>query len=453
MLAAFFFSGLFFMWPYQTMVQAQTFLSMKFPEAAHSISPTMMICLTLPICIAHFLFVFTGCGQRASYACRIVFSCTCVVVLVVTLCTILLSSEDQGLLLTAMYSAAFGMQCSGAFVQPAYFEMAGLMPSAMTSQSVQAGIGAAGVVVCVVQILARLASNGLQEASLGSLQGLTYFFLGLTATAACLQILLFFSIIRPSKLYAEFIDYAAHDARPDVPPSLSSQGSQEMSTAMARRLAFRFTWPSVLCISMCFASTTLLWPSIAGVGCVSSSSSSGTLQSWWFQIIVFSFNLGDFLGRAEKVSLKWGARALSPMAQLSLSVLRTAIAAPLIFTATAPQLYRPEIAAWVVLVTVFIFGVSNGWLSTVCFMRAPKALPADTPSIVAEQSSTLLAMGMYWGLFSGCIIAYFLTTYPLKGILGECYGAESSGDTTKALASGLTDTTNALAIGASQLFQ
>jgi len=436
MLAAFFFSSLFFMWPYQTMVQAQTFLSMKFPEAADSISPIMMICLTLPIFLAHCLFVFTGCGQRATYTCRIVGSCSCIILLVGSLCVIIMTSESKGLLLTAMYTAAFGMQCSGAFVQPAYFEMAGLLPSTMTSQAVQAGIGAAGVVVCGVQILARLASDGLQEASLSSLQGLTYFFLGLTATAAALQILLFFLIIRPSKLYAEYIDYAAHDSVIDAGPaaqsSFQSQGSQEISVAAARRIALRFSWPSVLCIIICFGATTLLWPSIAGVACVGSSASSGTLQSWWFEIIVTSFNIGDFLGRAEKVSLKWGARALSPMTQLALSLLRAAIAAPLILTASAPQLYSPDIAAWVVLVTIFFFGVSNGWLSTICYMRAPKALPADTPSSVAEQASTILAMGMYWGLFTGCILAYYLTSHPLKGILGKCH-VSGSGSLTHAV--------------------
>ena len=63
------------------------------------------------------------------------------------------------------------------------------------------------------------------------------------------------------------------------------------------------------------------------------------------------------------------------------------------FLRALPQLYDFHSARWVAITSIFFFAVSNGWLSTVCYTRAPKMLPPSLPSIVAEQASAVCALG------------------------------------------------------------
>merc|ERR1712039_1050367 len=144
-------------------------------------------------------------------------------------------------------------------------------------------------------------------------------------------------------------------------------------------------------------------------------------QTWWFDITLLVFNVADLIGKFERRTLNWGATALSINMQLGLSLLRACFFAPLFLTASAPQMYSPTIARYVTLVAVFFLGLSNGWLSTICFMRAPKGLPAGVSTHVVEQASTVLVIGLFCGLSGGCTLGYVLGQTILQPYMGKCY--------------------------------
>uniref|UniRef100_A0A7S1AGF5 Equilibrative nucleoside transporter 1 n=1 Tax=Noctiluca scintillans TaxID=2966 RepID=A0A7S1AGF5_NOCSC len=181
-------------------------------------------------------------------------------------------------------------------------------------------------------------------------------------------------------------------------------------------------WPSVLANFLIFFVTLSLWPTVIGDACVVPlTENNPKLTSWWFDIVMLTFNLGDFIGKSEKYTLQWGTRVLSPKVQLALAVLRAVIFFPLILTASAPQLYSPASARWVLLFGTLGVGLSNGWLSSVCFMRAPKALPEGTRNEVAEQATSLLYFGLFLGLAFGALAAFVAQQTFLKNHLHVCY--------------------------------
>uniref|UniRef100_A0A7S3X9N7 Uncharacterized protein n=1 Tax=Strombidinopsis acuminata TaxID=141414 RepID=A0A7S3X9N7_9SPIT len=425
--------SLFYMWPYQTMVQTQNFLVEEFPERANTAGFVMMLSTTFPFVITHGLLSVTGLTNRCSYAVRMTVPPMLVVVLAMYLFCVLTTSEDQGLLLFSLYFTALVISTAEGICEPAVYEIAGLMPSTVPSMMVQSGNGACGLCVSCIQVLTRLFCAGLGPVSKEQLKALTKGFLVLMGLSNAAFLRLYWGSVRQTSPYKLFV--MSHRAEDDDHSAEESDGAslaknaetEQMSLVMATVLAIREIWPTFLSVVLTFFVTLTLWPVIPGRTCVGEEERDETLQSWWFDIIIFTFNLSDFLGKSEPKSLKWGARVLTPMQHLLLAVLRGLIFAPLILTGSAPQKYDSHTARWVVLLSVFTLGITNGWLSTVCFMRAPKAFPPSTPSLVARQASSGLVLGLFTGISGGCMGAFLLSqTTLISDSLGGCYGATAT---------------------------
>merc|ERR1719401_696962 len=314
-------------------------------------------------------------------------------------------------------------------VEPAMFDMAGLLPSTRPTQMVQSGNGASGLVVSLVQIGTRLVFRGLDPLDKGELKALSMVFVVLMGAASASIIAIYFLQVRRARYYMEYVTgpkdgmapgvehgAPAHDGKADLD---RRPGSFKAAVEAARHV-----WPSLLAIMLTFTTSLTLWPVIPGRSCATEDG-QGTLQSWWFPIVILSYNLSDFLGKSATSSLQWGARALGPMTQLLLAAIRVVVFVPLILTSSAPQLYPTNVARCVVVLSVFALGLSNGWLSTVCFMRAPKALPKGIPNEVAEQASTVLVVGLFFGISLGSVIAERLGSGPLHDSLGVCFDADA----------------------------
>eukprot|EP00443_Scrippsiella_acuminata_P056491 CAMPEP_0115464736 /NCGR_PEP_ID=MMETSP0271-20121206/49034_1 /TAXON_ID=71861 /ORGANISM="Scrippsiella trochoidea, Strain CCMP3099" /LENGTH=484 /DNA_ID=CAMNT_0002891645 /DNA_START=24 /DNA_END=1478 /DNA_ORIENTATION=+ len=443
LLRCFFLLALFYMWPGQTMIQTQNFLVEEFPGNANEAPFVMMICATLPGCLTHAFLSFTGLSRRLSYTAKIVAPCLVVVLLAVYLFLVLSSSNDQDLLLRSLYCTALLCSMAGSIVEPAVNDIAGLLPSTSTSQMAQAGTGATGVIVSGVQILTRLTTSGKGPIDKDGLQRLTRGFIVFMGVIGLAIIAVYLLRVRRSLYYATYVKRqptatgldAAGGNGSDGADADGSNGQSEGEGDRSCRALFRATlqasryvWPSCLAMVLTYGTTLTLWPVIPGRSCAATRSSSdgpSTLQSWWFDTIILCFNLGDYLGKSAQKSLAWGSKRFSPKAQLLMAALRTVFFAPLILTASAPQLYPAEIARWVTLLSVFALGLSNGWLSTVCLMRAPKALPPGTSNMVAEQATSLVLVGLMLGISTGCMLAYELGQTVLVHSLGVCYGAAS----------------------------
>mmetsp|Transcript_71431 Transcript_71431/g.209746 ORF Transcript_71431/g.209746 Transcript_71431/m.209746 type:complete len:477 (-) Transcript_71431:9-1439(-) len=411
----FFFFSLFYMWPYQTLLQMQGFLAEEFPEKRDSAGFIMMIATTSPLLVVHSVLTVTGLGRKISYDAKMTLAPILALALSVYLGAIVsLPGVSPDLLLTSLYSVAFLVVSSEAIAEPAVYDMAGLLPSTRTSMMVQSGNGACGMIVSAIQLGARLLLNGLGPISKGQLETLTRVFIAVMALSSGLFALLFWRYVRPNRHYQRHV-VAGEDR--------AAQKDTETTAGLMRAtiLATKQVWPSFVALILCFGTTLTLWPVIPGRTCVGTAPGDDTLASWWFGLVIFVFNIADFAGKTWYTSLSWGARVLSPRQQLALAVLRACLFFPLILTGSAPQSYDPHLARWVVLVSVFLLGFSNGWLSTVCFMRAPKAFPSSTPIVVVEQASTALVLGLFIGIAGGCFMAYALGQTVLSASLGACF--------------------------------
>jgi len=417
----FFLLALFYMWPYQTFVQTQNFLVEEFPEHAQSAGFIMMIASTLPMLVTHTFLSMTGLSRKMSYAAKTIIPSSLVILVAVYLLVAFRVSTDPDFLLSSLYVAALIGAVAESFVEPSVYDMAGLFPSALTSQMVQAGNGACGLAVSLVQITARLLSNGLGPIKKEQLEILTQTFIALMGVLSAALIVAMLSM-RRAGFFGRYVEqHRDHKKdnrvrREDV----IEQAKSSTAFVKASLVAIQHVWPSFLAITITFWTSLTLWPVIPGRACASPSDREGTLQTWWFDLIILAFNLSDYIGKSLRRSLKWGAVNLSPMTQLCLAIARAFVFLPLVLTASAPQMYDATLARWVVLLSVFALGLSNGWLTTVGFMRAPKALPPHTPNLVAEQASSVLVVGLFLGVSSGCFTAYALGETVLKGSLGVC---------------------------------
>jgi len=421
----FFVCALCYMWPYQTLLQSQNFLDAEFPELRGEAGLIMMCCTTWPLFIWCFIITFTGLGRTMSYRFKMVFPAVLIFLVALVIIVVMAKLTKELTFLYCMYAAALIVTIGESIAEPAVYDMAGLMPSALTSQAVQAGNGACGVIVCLAQILTRLIFNGFGDIGRNELESLTYAFFVLMAFSGIVLGLVYIFRIRPSYYYQSYVEHT--DAETNEQKSLAvavTLSPDEVPGYKATMEAFGHVWPTMLAVTITFALTLVLWPVMPGLACVESprrEATDHTLQSWWLDIILLTFNVADALGKMERHSLEWGARVVTPMLQLALACLRIFIFAPILFCSSAPQSYSPASAKWVIITSVFFLGLSNGWLSTVCFMRAPKALPANTSNVVAEQASTLLVLALFCGLSVGTSLAYVLGKTVLAPHLGNCY--------------------------------
>lgn len=439
--------ALIYMWPYQTLVQAQNFMMESFP-AQQSLGMVMMLFSTWPLLVTHTLLSLTGILRRIPYTCKVVSPLALNVVVVVGLMLVLILCKGQEeVQIYSLYIAALTLSTAESVVEPAIYDMAGLLPSSTATFGIQVGNGAGGVVVSFLQIGTRLVMNGLEPLKKEQVEGLTYFFLAVSAFTSLAGILLYLFFIRETNAYHHYVKLEGSSSRFSSEESLQDvevehvdgqpPANQPLSKPSVRSVlsgtcqAVKHVWCSALAVCLTLFVTLTLWPAIPGRACVADTGTlkeASTLQSWWFDLILFAYNFGDFVGKSEKYSLSWGARCLTPALQLLLAVVRTAVFVPLIFTASAPQLYSQETARLVLFAGVLLLGFSNGWLATVSFMRAPKAMPAGTPNLVAEQASTVLVIGLFVGIACGCLVSWWLGAHLLVDKVGICHSvaAESS---------------------------
>jgi len=419
--AGFLLLALSYMWPYQTMVQTQNFLTMKFPEEALTVGNVMMNCTTWPFLIMHLLMTFTGFSRRLPYTCKIVVPSFVTVAVALYLIVTLASVSSVPFLLNSLYASGILLAAiPQGIMEPASVDMAGLFPSALTSKNVMTGNGLCGLLVSSLNIATRLASHGFEPIDLDSAQQLTFVFFAIMAVVGVSAVVVYLYMVRRSPYYSTYVKKEHKSpADEDEDEGGGGDGVRDGGAVSAALEAIRYVWPSVLSLAIVYITTLGLWPVLPGTTCINSDPTvDTTLKSWWFDIILFTFNFADFLSKSEPYSLKWGAEALSPKMHLICAVVRALIFFPLILYSSAPQSYDPLVARWVVLGAVFLLGISNGFLTTIIFMRGPKALPSDSSNQLAEQASTLLVTGLYFGIAFGCLVAYELgKLLPM----GECF--------------------------------
>merc|ERR1712110_284087 len=100
-----------------------------------------------------------------------------------------MASPPSESLLYILFAAAVVVSVAESITEPAVYDMAVLFPSSLTSQSVQSGAGACGMVVSCMRILTRLGTNGFGDIGKEQLEKLSYVFIVVMgASGICLSL-------------------------------------------------------------------------------------------------------------------------------------------------------------------------------------------------------------------------------------------------------------------------
>eukprot|EP00928_Gymnodinium_smaydae_P083771 TRINITY_DN6700_c0_g1_i1.p1 TRINITY_DN6700_c0_g1~~TRINITY_DN6700_c0_g1_i1.p1 ORF type:complete len:355 (+),score=65.40 TRINITY_DN6700_c0_g1_i1:65-1129(+) len=282
-----FFMALFYMWPYQTLVQVQRYLSMKF-NSGPEVENVMMICTTWPRLIVHTLMTFSGFSRKLPYTCKIVVPSLLMACLAVYLLVVLQTSADEELLLASLYGSALVGSIVEGIVLPSSYDMAGLYPSPEATMCLQAGNGAAGLIVSCVNIGTRLAVTGRAPTTLLEAERLTSLYL--VAWMAIMALLLICIFMLRMRSTESFDTYVRSERRlePGSAGALSDAGSESESDdadegfmgvegvregdMVSRALeAISYVWPGLFTIMLTVATSLALLPVILGMTCLDAS--------------------------------------------------------------------------------------------------------------------------------------------------------------------------------------
>ena len=484
--------AVFFIWPYQTVSQSQSWIQSKFPGEV-SINFLTMVFSTLPYSICMIINLLLGNPLNSvSYKIRIIAGNSLylfsgiffVVCLSVSNSYDANSSDYKVIALIGLYGTALLISFAECLCQASVFQLAGLFPSKDTMMAIMSGTGACGVIVSVVQISARLIFVGVGTITESQEEALTYGFFAVMMCTAITSILLFVQYVSKTESFKAYVDEKGNnkhfveehlvqkkeadskDSEPsnfrkeydtvhphsvtfedfdgfesdteasdafssvenvrlnsfDVDSYENLSPTSKLTRMQSVRIALTYSWKPMLGVWFVYWVTLTLWPVIPGSMCVSYPGSEN-LQTWWFDIIIIVYNVGDFIGKSEKNSLNWASKTFSKETTMYLSIMRAAVFFPLLITAAAPQLYSAEIGVYVVSIGTLFLGITNGWLHTLAFMNAPQNIPANLPGCVAENVGNCCVLALYCGISSGALTSYFLGTYALEDVIGVCFNA------------------------------
>lgn len=166
-----------------------------------------------------------------------------------------------------------------------------------------------------------------------------------------------------------------------------------------RDLAWRIRgWGAA--VTLVFAVTLTLYPAITS-NIHASASGTCLWQAIFVPHMFLLFNLGDTIGRATVCSI--------PKLQSSvmLLVLARVVFAPIFIALGAHDLPRSAASSDALpIFAMLIFAVSNGWLTTAIFVRAPESVsPADRPA-----TGALMVLFLNVGLTLGSIASFVMST-------------------------------------------
>jgi hypothetical protein len=151
------------------------------------------------------------------------------------------------------------------------------------------------------------------------------------------------------------------------------------------RGALRDLMPTPLLAAFLFWSTLLVFPGLA------SEVKGVVLPHGWVAIVMLSsYNTGDFVGRLA--GLLW-PRSVSWRVFAALAVARVVCCAPVVLLSSLHM-----VADLFAVPTLFIFGVSGGWLAS--------SLGGDVSKQPAATTGSVLTMSILVGLFAGSLTSF-----------------------------------------------
>jgi len=299
--------------------------------------------------------------------------------------------------------------CNGIF-QGGLFGLAGMFPSKYMN-SILTGQGLGGVFAALINILLLAVVNDEVNAAF-------YCFL-LSVLFLCGSTIAFVYMSRTA-IYRHYT--APHTVKfntdeAEQQPLLSSEGKPAPTAAPSPRQevnigsVLRAIWEEAVTVFLIFLVTLSCFPALTVLiqSVDKDTPDSGPWSNLYFvPVCCFLFyNIGDYVGRTlasiqnlPKPGSKWG---------LVIALLRFAFIPLLMVCNAAPhsRFHTPILIShdWIYFVIMFLFSISNGYLTTVVMVHAPSRVASYEQETAANLMAGILGLGLAAGaVFSAALI-------------------------------------------------
>ena len=399
-----FVAGIAVLAPWNALISAADYFQAAHP--GRSVARLLTACYLAPtlICMVGLLGRHESTKPRA----RIVGGFTAYAVLMVILP--LVEALSPAPLAAALAVAALVGVADG-LSQPAVYGETALLPPAYT-QAVVGGTAVSGVVTSLLRVVTRAA---LPSAAGGGRAAVVAFFATSAAECGVAAVLYGVALPRTSvwrRLSAEHAEARKGVATPEVElapraPAPGSDGSSSggplplleagppprlLHPPPDRRRVAAHVWPTAAAMVAIYAVTIALFPGAF-------ADQATRLGDWYFILVSLLFNAADLTGKMIP-AIPWvAARTPQPKTLLVLALARAGFVPALIFAARTTS---TTTAAAGVAVVSGALGVTNGYVTASCFMRASAGLHGRD----AEDAGTVAVLALVIGLCVGSALSF-----------------------------------------------
>jgi equilibrative nucleoside transporter 1/2/3 len=381
---------------------------------AHYQSSILSVSTVTNLCC---VLVLAKLQKNASYPRRIAASLVILIVVFTFLAisTVMFKTLPVGLyflfVMTMVFAASFatGMNQNGVFAYVSGFGRPEY------TQAIMAGQGIAGVLPCIVQILSVLAvpendGSGMDNQQESSKSAFAYF---MTATGvSALTLFSFLYLVkRSSGTWAKTLsDIGRLDSRADSPTAatLSDPAPPHQSYGLLA-LFQKLKWLA-LSVYLCFTITMVFPVFTAKIESVQDPSTRSRLfnAATFIPLAFLCWNLGDLTGRLSVLAPPLASLTRYPRSLFVFSLFRLVFIPMYLICniggkgATA----GPGNGDFFYLVVVqFGFGLTSGFLGSVCMMGASRYVSVDE----REAAGGFMSMMLVAGLATGSLLSFFVT--------------------------------------------
>lgn len=259
-----------------------------------------------------------------------------------------------------------------------------LLPKYM--QGVMSGQGIAGVSVSLFSFLTMILGG----------DGRSVFFYFFSAFLVTLSGIIGRFMLQRNTEYQRML--RTSDTNMEMVSVEEEEGHTSQTNVTMRDIVFRKSTGYISTVIYIYVITLALFPSIT----VQVTSANGIESSIFMSFHFLLFNIGDWIGRT--LPIFEACQVSSSRFLLGLALLRTLFLP--VFTSLAEDRIHSD---FLFFSSVLLLSISNGWLTSLVFMAAPKNYPIASKPLVGSIMSFALVIGLALGGVSSFLVLKLLS--------------------------------------------
>ncbi|KAK2146729.1 hypothetical protein LSH36_587g01005 [Paralvinella palmiformis] len=374
------------------------------PSQYNNLQSMFVPYLTMAAMVPNVLFMFinTALTKILILWTRIIIAIIAMIVMF-TLTVILTKIDTDGWQLVffgVTIVTIFIMNAGSAVLQGGIFGLSSMFPKEYT-QAVMGGMGMGGVIAAVANVIAIWLSEGPMDSGFGYF--LTAELVIITAMAGYLSL--------PCSKFARYFmagTFRTHHLSINEQPHSEIGASGETLipiTTGCRQLmiVFKKIWIYASCVFLVFLVTLSCFPAITSrifSTDLDNDNPSAWASKYFIPVTCFLlFNVTDLVGRTLAGLMQWPHEGsiLLPV----LCILRVVFIPLFLLCNILPHNQLPQYVAfhndYAPILIMLFFGMSNGYLGTLCMMYGPRVLDPENMEVAGSMMSLFLSLGLAMG--------------------------------------------------------